>query len=121
VTLSLSSDVLFEFGEFRLKAEAESALAEAAGLLRKHVGAAVIVRGHTDSKGTEPSNKLLSLKRATAARDALIRASGASPAQFAIEGLGSSQPIAQNTNPDGSDSPEGRRKNRRVTISSTPR
>jgi outer membrane protein OmpA-like peptidoglycan-associated protein len=31
-------------------------------------------------------------------------------------GLGAALPVAPNTNPDGSDNPEGRHKNRRVEI-----
>lgn len=35
---------------------------------------------------------------------------------FTVHSYGDTQPIAPNTNPDGSDNPEGRKENRRVTI-----
>ena len=36
--------------------------------------------------------------------------------QPSLDGVGETQPAAPNTKPDGSDDPEGRRKNRRVEI-----
>ena len=36
--------------------------------------------------------------------------------QISTSGYGESRPVAPNTNPDGSDNPEGRQKNRRVEI-----
>jgi outer membrane protein OmpA-like peptidoglycan-associated protein len=33
-----------------------------------------------------------------------------------VKGFGKTRPIAPNTNPDGSDNPDGRRKNRRVEL-----
>jgi outer membrane protein OmpA-like peptidoglycan-associated protein len=38
------------------------------------------------------------------------------PATTPIKGHGKSRPVASNTNPDGSDNPQGRQKNRRVEI-----
>ena len=37
-------------------------------------------------------------------------------ATFQSTGKGAADPVAPNTNPDGSDNPEGRARNRRVTI-----
>jgi outer membrane protein OmpA-like peptidoglycan-associated protein len=33
-----------------------------------------------------------------------------------VRGFGASKPIAPNRNPDGSDNPKGRQRNRRVTV-----
>ena len=41
---------------------------------------------------------------------------GSSSVQFASAGHGKADPVAPNNNPDGSDNPAGRAKNRRVTI-----
>ena len=41
---------------------------------------------------------------------------GSSSLTYAASGRGESQPVAENTKPDGTDNPLGRRKNRRVTI-----
>jgi outer membrane protein OmpA-like peptidoglycan-associated protein len=49
-------------------------------------------------------------------RDALAKLLTDHPVQFTVAGFGASKPVAPNTNPDGSDNPKGRGKNRRVTI-----
>jgi outer membrane protein OmpA-like peptidoglycan-associated protein len=36
--------------------------------------------------------------------------------KFVTEGFGAKNPVAPNANPDGSDNPDGRQKNRRVEI-----
>jgi hypothetical protein len=39
---------------------------------------------------------------------------GIAPERLVAKGYGESKPIARNTNPDGSDNPEGRQRNRRT-------
>ena len=81
---------------------------------------AVQVRGHTDSTGSAAVNQPLSERRAATVKDYLsghgVRASG-----ITSVGLGSTVPLAEERKPDGSDSPEGRRFNRRVEIVLRPR
>ena len=55
----------------------------------------------------------LSERRANAAKDYLVE-KGIEEARIRTSGFGESKPIAPNDNPDGSDNPEGRAKNRRV-------
>jgi len=54
-------------------------------------------------------------RRAAAVRTALIER-GAPGNQLVIHGYGKSSPIAPNEQPDGSDDPAGRQKNRRVEV-----
>jgi len=68
---------------------------------------------HTDSVGTIESNINLSQRRAAATVSYLIK-KGIASERLVAKGYGESKPIARNTNPDGSDSPEGRQKNRRT-------
>jgi outer membrane protein OmpA-like peptidoglycan-associated protein len=68
--------------------------------------------GHTDSQGSEAYNTDLSRRRALAARD-YIASRGINVSQLAIAGYGESQPVADNT------TPEGREQNRRVVLSRT--
>ncbi len=75
----------------------------------------VTIIGHTDSKGKEAYNQELSLRRAESTKAWLLDKGGAK-ATYQVEGKGESQPVADNTKPDGSDNPEGRAKNRRVDI-----
>jgi outer membrane protein OmpA-like peptidoglycan-associated protein len=70
------------------------------------------IGGHTDSQGSEAYNTDLSRRRALAARD-YIASRGINVSQLAIAGYGESQPVADNT------TPEGREQNRRVVLRRT--
>ncbi len=71
------------------------------------------IQAHTDSKGSESYNLKLSQKRAESIVDYLI-SKGITPNRLKAKGYGESQPLAPNENPDGSDNPEGRARNRRT-------
>jgi outer membrane protein OmpA-like peptidoglycan-associated protein len=81
---------------------------------------AIQVRGHTDSTGSASVNQPLSEGRAASVKDYLI-AHGVQASEVTSVGLGSSEPLTEERNPDGSDSPAGRRFNRRVEIVLRPR
>jgi outer membrane protein OmpA-like peptidoglycan-associated protein len=49
-------------------------------------------------------------------KDWLITRGGVERARLTSKGFGMTRPVAPNSKPDGSDDPEGRRKNRRVEI-----
>jgi len=68
-----------------------------------------VVEGHTDATGSEAANRELSLRRAIAVRDYLI-GSGVPASATDVAGLGSSEPIAENS------TNHGRARNRRVEI-----
>ena len=68
--------------------------------------------GHTDSKGTDEYNLLLSQKRADAVKNYMI-SKGISKDRIIAKGMGSKRPLVPNEN-DGQDDPEGRARNRRV-------
>ena len=70
------------------------------------------IGGHTDSQGSEAFNVDLSRRRALAARDYLA-SRGINVSQLAVAGHGESQPVADNT------TPEGRQQNRRVVMRRT--
>jgi outer membrane protein OmpA-like peptidoglycan-associated protein len=70
------------------------------------------IGGHTDSQGSEAFNLDLSRRRALAARDYLA-SRGVQVTQLAVKGYGESQPVGDNT------TPEGREQNRRVVMSRT--
>lgn len=67
------------------------------------------IQGHTDSSGAADYNMTLSLRRANAVRDYLIRA-GIAPQRLRVKGYGEERPIATN------ETPEGRAQNRRVEL-----
>ena len=69
----------------------------------------VDVIGHTDSIGTDAYNQTLSERRAQSVANVLIQR-GVQPARLVTQGLGESQPVADNA------SDAGRATNRRVVI-----
>jgi len=69
----------------------------------------VEISGHTDNTGNRRTKEALSLNRANAVRDYLLR-QGIPPYQMTVKGYGMYRPIASNK------TPEGRAKNRRVEI-----
>jgi outer membrane protein OmpA-like peptidoglycan-associated protein len=87
---------------------------EEIGKLVGQFGAArVIIEGHTDSsmKGQVPASlvKELSLNRANAVKEAVVRKFNLSPNQFAVEGVGWDRPADPND-------PMNHAKNRRVEV-----
>jgi outer membrane protein OmpA-like peptidoglycan-associated protein len=114
--VDLSADVLFAFNSDRLSAAAQAELQETAKLIRERAKGPVRVEGHTDSVGSPSYNLDLSRRRAEAVHAALVRLLAGRPTQFEVRGFGATRPIAPNRNPDGSDNPKGRQRNRRVTV-----
>ncbi|CAN5578465.1 OmpA family protein [soil metagenome] len=114
VEVTLAADVLFAFDQADLSPEAAARIDEVAGQIKASATGPVAIVGHTDAKGTDAYNADLSLRRAAAVRDALsAKAPGIG---FEVSGKGAADPVAPNTKEDGSDDPDGRARNRRVTI-----
>jgi outer membrane protein OmpA-like peptidoglycan-associated protein len=68
---------------------------------------------HTDSIASDSYNLQLSQKRAQSTVNYLLK-KGIDEKRLDAVGYGESKPIARNTNPDGTDNPEGRQRNRRT-------
>jgi outer membrane protein OmpA-like peptidoglycan-associated protein len=114
--IELSADVLFDFDKAELKPEASESLAKVAEVLRASPSAPVSIEGHTDGKGTDAYNQPLSERRAHSVKAWLVEHGGVPAARITARGWGKTRPVAPNARPDGSDDPEGRKKNRRVEI-----
>ena len=114
--IELSGDVLFDFDKWDIRPEAEEALKNVAEVINASKSPKVKISGHTDSKGAADYNQQLSEKRAESVKKWLIENTEVDSEIFEISGFGESKPVEPNTNPDGSDNPEGRQKNRRVEI-----
>jgi outer membrane protein OmpA-like peptidoglycan-associated protein len=115
--IKLPSDVLFEFGESELTQAAQAALDGVEDQIGSAEGT-ITIEGHTDAVGDDASNQLLSQARAASVQAALQEGLGGA-STFSAVGFGESRPVAPNTNPDGSDDPDGRAQNRRVEIRTT--
>ena len=112
--ITLQDGVLFDFGKYDLRPEAKATLAKLATVLNQAKVPAAQINGHTDSIGDDAFNQDLSEKRASAVATQL-KADGVT-ANLQTHGYGKTQPVADNTNADGSDNPAGRQANRRVEI-----
>jgi outer membrane protein OmpA-like peptidoglycan-associated protein len=116
VKVNLSADLLFDFDQADLKPAAAPELEKVATVLKAYPTAKVAIEGHTDGKGTDAYNQPLSEKRAATVAQWLTMRASLNGANIHTRGWGKTKPIAPNTNPDGSDNPDGRAKNRRVEI-----
>jgi outer membrane protein OmpA-like peptidoglycan-associated protein len=103
------ADVLFAFGKYDLKPDAQLKLAKLAGIIQAHPGLHLAIEGHTDNVGSDETNMKLSQQRADAVRDFLIN-QGLAPDTVTAVGMGKADPVADNSTADG------RQKNRRVEI-----
>ncbi len=112
--LQLSADVLFDFDKATIKPIAEKTLSKVAYVLKNKVKGLITIVGHTDSKGSDSYNQDLSFRRAQSTKLWLER--NGVHGKYQIEGKGEKEPVSSNVNPDGTDNPEGRAKNRRVEI-----
>lgn len=78
-------------------------------------GGRVVLRGHSDSGGSDEANLEASRERAEAVRDFLVEA-GIAEDRIDIIVFGEQNPLAPNALPDGSPNEEGRASNRRVEV-----
>lgn len=99
--------VEFESGSAILTPTGQKILDEMALAMNKVGNKSVRIIGHTDSQGNATTNLGLSLQRANAVREYLV-AKGVNRSLLSTNGLGSTQPIADN------ETEEGRRRNRRI-------
>jgi outer membrane protein OmpA-like peptidoglycan-associated protein len=116
LSMNLSGDVLFDYDKATLKPAAEEALKKVAVVLSQFPESMVTVEGYTDSRGTKAFNMQLSQERANAVKDWLVKNGNLPAPNITARGFGEQNPVASNTNPNGSDNPAGRALNRRVSI-----
>jgi outer membrane protein OmpA-like peptidoglycan-associated protein len=109
LVVTLSGSVLFASGKATLLPGAESGLGEVARAVGAEEDKALLVEGHTDSRGSEATNLVLSKARADAVASYLIT-HGVPTERVTTAGIGSSRPVADNS------SAEGRADNRRVEL-----
>jgi outer membrane protein OmpA-like peptidoglycan-associated protein len=102
-------EVLFEFNEVELKAEALRKLYPLVTFLKEHPKRDLLIEGHTDGIGSEDYNLQLSQQRAVAVGEFLV-SNGITPERITAYGSGKAYPVASNA------TPAGREQNRRVEV-----
>lgn len=112
VRLEVNDNILFDPGSAELKSEGQRLLDELTKMFIAHEGG-ISIEGHTDDRPIAsarfPSNWELSSGRATVVARYLID-QGYDPAHLRAVGYADTQPLATN------DTPEGRARNRRVSV-----
>ncbi|MCT4561455.1 MAG: OmpA family protein [Crocinitomicaceae bacterium] len=110
------SDIKYDFDSPNLTQRSKNILdTTLVELFKKYPNLQFEISAHTDSKGTDAYNLKLSQKRAESVVRYLV-SKGIPERQLVARGYGESLPIAPNENPDGTDNPEGREKNRRTAF-----
>ena len=113
IVLNMPSNVTFATDQDQVTPAFYNTLNAVALVLNKYNRTLVDINGHTDSTGSAQHNLGLSQRRAASVATYLGQ-QGVDGRRFAINGFGSSQPIASNATPDG------RAQNRRVEIHLVP-
>ncbi len=106
-------NIYFGYDSADIRREAARELDKLVALLNDNSDLKIEMGSHTDSVASEAYNIQLSQRRAESTVSYLIR-KGIDPARLVAKGYGESKPIARNTNPDGTDNPMGRQRNRRT-------
>lgn len=112
-TPTVISNVYFQLNEAKLLNESFAALDSLAAMLQQQPSVVIEISGHTDSTGSKELNQRLSEARAQSVVH-YLESKGIAAGRLKPVGYGDTRPLAPNSNPDGSDSPEGRKLNRRT-------
>jgi OmpA-OmpF porin, OOP family len=98
--------VFFDWDRSNLSAQALQTIKQAAQAFKSKGSARITATGHTDTSGPENYNMALSLRRANAVKDALVR-EGVPPTAIAVIGRGEQGLLVPT--PDGVREPQNRR------------
>lgn len=111
----LAATIPFADGGYDLGPEARRLLRELRQSEQVAEGWPIVLRGHTDSEGSDQGNLFASRKRAEAVAGWLAE-NGIEEDRIEVIALGEQRPIAPNAHLDGTPDEEGRRANRRVEV-----
>jgi len=106
-------NIYYDFAKWDITPEAALELDKMVHVMNDNPDIVIELSSHTDSVATVAYNIRLSQRRAESAVNYIFN-SGISRDRMVAKGYGESRPIARNTNPDGSDNPSGRARNRRT-------
>ena len=101
------NNIFFEYDKFDITPETKPELDRLVSMMKEYPEMTITISGHTDDRGTDNYNMILSNNRAKSVYDYII-ASGISDTRLSYQGFGESKPVAPNTDD------QGRQLNRRV-------
>jgi len=107
------NNIYFDLDKSDIRPDAATELDKLVDLLTDNPEIKIELSSHTDSIASNSYNIQLSQRRAESTVAYLIT-KGIAPDRLVAKGYGEEKPIARNTNPDGTDNPEGRQRNRRT-------
>ena len=97
VTASLATMIHFDYDQALIKDEDKATLDMKAAILKKNPAAKIRITGHCDERGSDDYNITLGMKRATAAKEYLVRI-GIDPSRIDVSSLGREKPIDTSSN-----------------------
>lgn len=106
-------NIYYDLDKWEIRPDAAKELDKLVQLLTDNPEIKIELSSHTDSIASVDYNNTLSQRRAESAVNYMIQR-GISPDRMVAKGYGELRPIARNTNPDGTDNPDGRQRNRRT-------
>jgi len=106
-------NIYFEFDKFDITPTAGKELDKLVEILQDNPEIKIEMGSHTDSVDTYDYNVTLSQRRAESTVRYLIN-KGITQERLTAKGYGETKPVARNTNPNGTDNPTGRARNRRT-------
>jgi len=106
-------NIYYNYNKSDIREDAARELDKLVQLLADNPEIRIELGSHTDSVDDNAYNMSLSQRRAESAVKYLVQ-HGIAPDRLVAKGYGEELPIARNTNPDGTDNPDGRQKNRRT-------
>lgn len=104
----ISYGIYFDVNKDIVKPESYGTLKEIANVLNQNPDVRVKIVGHTDTDGADAANLDLSKRRSEAVKSELIKTFGIEASRLESDGMGESQPVANN------DTPSNKALNRRV-------
>jgi outer membrane protein OmpA-like peptidoglycan-associated protein len=108
-------DIFYDFDKASLRPESKPGLDTLLAFMNDNPFLIVELGAHTDNKGSDEYNNVLSQSRAQTVVD-YLRTNKIDSSRLIAKGYGESQPIVPNENPNGSDNPDNRQRNRRTEL-----
>jgi peptidoglycan-associated lipoprotein len=106
-------NIYYDFDRADIREDAAQELDKLVQILLDNPDIQIELSAHTDNRGSAAYNQRLSQQRAESAVNYIV-SKGIEASRITAKGYGASQPIAPNSNPDGTDNPDGRQLNRRT-------